>query len=45
MGVKNILKHLRRTKDLFLIYGHGDLIVREYIDVSFQSDRDDSNLN
>ena len=25
--VKNILKYLRRTKDVFLIYGDGDLIV------------------
>ena len=24
VAVKNILKHLRRTKDVFLIYGDGD---------------------
>ena len=24
-AVKNILKYLRRTKDLFLVYGEGDL--------------------
>ena len=27
MAVKNILKYLRRTKDLFLVYGEGDLQV------------------
>ena len=27
VAVKNILKNLRRTKDVFLIYGDGDLIV------------------
>ena len=42
VAVKNILKHLRRTKDVFLIYGDGDLIVSEYTDANFQSDRDDS---
>ena len=40
--VKNILKYLRRTKDVFLIYGDGDFIVNGYSDASFQSDRDDS---
>ena len=33
---------MRRTKDVFLIYGDGDLIVEGYSDASFQSDRDDS---
>ena len=42
MAVKNILKYLRRTKDVFLIYGDGDLIVSGYTDASFQSYRDDS---
>ena len=41
-GCKNILKYLRRTKDVFLICGDGDLIVNGYSDASFQSDRDDS---
>ena len=41
MVVKNILKYLRKTKDVFLIYGDGDLIVSGYTDVSFQSNRDD----
>ena len=40
--VKNILKYLRRTKDVFLIYGDRDLIVEGYSDASFQSDKDDS---
>ena len=39
--VKNILKYLKRTKDVFLIYGQGDLIVSGYTDASFQSYRDD----
>ena len=42
MTVKYILKYLRRTKDVFLIYGDGDLIVEGYSDASFQSDGDDS---
>ena len=42
VDVKNILKYLRRTKDVFLIYEDGDLIVEGYSDASFQSDRDDS---
>ena len=42
VAVKNILKYLRRTKDVFLIYGDGDLIVEGYSDSSFQYDRDDS---
>ena len=33
---------MRRTKDVFLIYGDGDLIVEGYSDGSFQSDKDDS---
>ena len=39
--VKNILKYLRKTKDLFLIYADSDLIVRRYTNASFQFDRDD----
>ncbi|KAJ8755827.1 hypothetical protein K2173_024372 [Erythroxylum novogranatense] len=42
VAVKNILKYLRRTKDVFLIYGDGDLKVSRYTDASFQSDKDDS---
>ena len=41
--VKNILKYLRRTKDMFLVYG-GDkeLVVNGYVDASFDTDPDDS---
>ncbi|KAD6455073.1 hypothetical protein E3N88_09779 [Mikania micrantha] len=43
-SVKNILKYLRRTKEMFLIFGGVEekLIVRCYTDASFQTDRDDS---
>ncbi|XP_071920682.1 secreted RxLR effector protein 161-like [Coffea arabica] len=41
IAVKNILKYLRRTKDLFLIYGKGELELKGYTDASFQSDKDD----
>ena len=41
MAVKNILKYLRRTKDAFLIYGDGELVVSGYADASFQTDKDD----
>jgi hypothetical protein len=41
--VKNILKYLRRTKDVFLVYGgEEELVVNGYTDASFQTDMDDS---
>ena len=40
-AIKTILKYLIRAKDLFLVYGDGDLQVNGYIDASFQSDKDD----
>jgi len=41
--VKTILKYLRRTKDVFLIYGgEEELVVNGYTDASFQTDIDDS---
>ena len=42
-AVKNILKYLKRTKEIFLVYG-GDkeLIVNGYIDASFDTDLNDS---
>src|SRR3954464_5997345 len=41
-AVKSILKYLRRTKDMFLVYGGEDeLIVKGYTDASFQTNRDD----
>ena len=42
-AVKNILKYLRRTKDLMLVYGGEEcLAVTGYCDASFQTDTDDS---
>jgi len=41
-AVKNILKYLRRTKDMFLVYGGEELVVTGYTDASFQTDKDDS---
>jgi hypothetical protein len=40
-AVKNILKYLKRTKDMFLVYG-GDkeLVIKGYIDASFCGDPD-----
>ncbi|KAL4340985.1 hypothetical protein GQ457_08G031940 [Hibiscus cannabinus] len=41
--VKNILKYLRRTKDVFLVYGgEEELRIKGYIDASFQTDKDDT---
>jgi hypothetical protein len=40
--VKGILKYLRRTKDMFLVYGgKKELVVTGYIDASFQTDPDE----
>ena len=44
-AVKNILKYLRRTKDMFLVYGEGELKLEGFTDSSFQSDVDDSKSN
>jgi hypothetical protein len=43
VAVKRNLKYLRRTKDIFLVYG-GDkeLVVKGYTDASFVTDLDDS---
>ncbi|KAL0291515.1 UNVERIFIED_CONTAM: Retrovirus-related Pol polyprotein from transposon TNT 1-94 [Sesamum calycinum] len=41
-AVKTILKYLRRTKDVFLVYGAGELILEGFSDASFQSDDDDA---
>ncbi|KAK4403181.1 hypothetical protein Sango_1058800 [Sesamum angolense] len=35
-AVKIILKYLRRTKDMFLIYGDGELILEGYSGANFQ---------
>ncbi|KAK8655979.1 hypothetical protein V6N13_108541 [Hibiscus sabdariffa] len=43
VAVKNILKYLRRTKDVFLVYGGEEqLSIKGYTDASFQTDKDDS---
>ena len=42
-AAKNILKYLRRTKDMFLVYGGEDeLSVKGYTDASYLTDSDDS---
>ena len=41
-AVKCIIKYLRRTKDLFLVYGGEELKLQAYTNSSFQSDPDDS---
>ena len=42
IAMKNIFKYLRRTKDLFLIFGGGsELQVEGYIDSNFMSNPDD----
>src|SRR5215216_6667421 len=43
IAVKNILKYLRRTKDMFLVYGcEEELVTKCYVDASFDTDPDDS---
>ena len=43
IAVKNILKYLRRTKDMFLVYGgEEELVAKCYVDASFDTDPDDS---
>ena len=43
-ALKNILKYLKRTKDIFLVYGGGkELVVNGYINASFDTGPDDSN--
>ncbi|KAJ9544434.1 hypothetical protein OSB04_024141 [Centaurea solstitialis] len=41
--VKNILKYLRRTKEMFLVFGgsEDEISVTGFTDASFQTDRDD----
>ena len=40
--VKNIIKYLRSTKNVFLVYEGHELEVHSFLDASFQSDIDDS---
>ncbi|KAJ9556102.1 hypothetical protein OSB04_010716 [Centaurea solstitialis] len=43
VAVKNILKYLRRTKEMFLVFGgtEDEISVTGYSDASFQTERDD----
>ncbi|KAJ9553525.1 hypothetical protein OSB04_017570 [Centaurea solstitialis] len=43
VAVKNILKYLRRTKEMFLVFGgsEDEISVTGYSDASFQTDKDD----
>ena len=42
IAVKNILKYLRQTRDMFLIFDSASLRLEAYADSSFQTDIDDS---
>ena len=37
-----IFKYLRRSKDLFMVYGQEELKLQGYVDLSFQLDPDDN---
>ena len=39
--MKNILKYLRKTKDVFLVFGGLELKLEGFTDSNFQSDLDD----
>ncbi|KAK4406455.1 Copia protein [Sesamum angolense] len=41
-AVKTILKYLKKTKDMFLIYDSAELMLEGYSDASFQLDNDDA---
>ncbi|KAL0439914.1 UNVERIFIED_CONTAM: hypothetical protein Slati_2474400 [Sesamum latifolium] len=41
-AIKTILKYLRRTQEMFLVYGDGELVLDEYSDASIQSYVDDA---
>nr|GFD27018.1 retrotransposon protein, putative, Ty1-copia subclass [Tanacetum cinerariifolium] len=47
IAMKTILKYLRNTKDMFLVYGgnlEAELKVECYCDAGFETNRDDTNL-
>ncbi|KAL0282733.1 UNVERIFIED_CONTAM: hypothetical protein Sangu_2933700 [Sesamum angustifolium] len=44
IAVKIILKYFRRTQEMFLVYGDGELVLEGYSDSSFQYNVDDANL-
>ncbi|KAL0310357.1 UNVERIFIED_CONTAM: hypothetical protein Scaly_2935600 [Sesamum calycinum] len=41
-AVRIIIKYLKRTKDMFLVYDSREFILEGYSDPSFQSDDDDA---
>lgn len=40
VAVKHILKYLKRTRDMMLVYTSNDLVIQGYTDSDFQADRD-----
>lgn len=43
IAVKNILKYLRKTKNLFLVYVHDqELFIKSYVDASWDTNSYDS---
>ncbi|PKI49577.1 hypothetical protein CRG98_030033 [Punica granatum] len=43
IAVKNLLKYLQKTKEMFLVYGgEEELVIRGYTDASFEFDKDGS---
>ena len=45
VAVKNILKYLKRIKEMFFVYGGDEeFVVKGYVDVSFDTDPDDFKL-
>ncbi|KAK4406417.1 hypothetical protein Sango_0648200 [Sesamum angolense] len=42
IAVKTILKYCRRTQEMFLVYGDGELVLEGYSDSSFQCNVDDA---
>ena len=42
--MKDIFKYVRRIKNMFMVYGGGELKLEGYTDFSFQCDVDDSKL-
>ena len=42
--MKCILKYLRKTKNIFLVFGNGELQVQGFTDLDFMSDIDDRKL-
>ncbi|KAL0448164.1 UNVERIFIED_CONTAM: hypothetical protein Slati_1944300 [Sesamum latifolium] len=42
IAIKTILKYLRMTQEMFLVYSGGELVLKGYSDTSFQFDVDDA---